>query len=191
MKIRLPFFATGLEIKLSVYSAAKRDPAQQRARDEAVAIQAETEKAWRLLIEQWDIAPESFPQILREMLADTLKLSAMAVMAGEPNPLEPTSEFRWHDLAKRIASPRAQNIADPFYGARNIVSNSERPFSHEVPYINRAGKFSHEFMEVLDRAHIAYFCKAPILLARAIEAELLAIAAPVLAPAASKKSPRL
>lgn len=192
MKIRLPFFNTGLEIKASFFSEATPELGSRKSPLEIEAVSAATQKAWRGLIEQWDVAPESIPPILTTVLKHVLKASALAILDGEDNPLTTQVSGRtWNALAMRISSPRAQNESDHFFKARQAISDSDRPFSNAYGYICAKGKFSHVFDDILGRMNFLFLVQATEPLAKSIEEAMLELAAKRPDPNKPRRQPRL
>lgn len=196
MKIRLPFFKTGLEIKASLFTKASDVLGERQSFEEIQATSAATQKSWRSLVETWDVAPESIPPILTTVIQHVLLSSALAILDGEENPLALpstlTSNARsWNGLATRISSPRAQNESDRFFKARKAISDSNRPFSHDYGYITAKGEFSHDFDDILRRMSFAFLFQATEPLAKSIEEAMLEIAAKRPDPGKPRQVPRL
>lgn len=192
MKIRLPFFNSGLEIKASFFSETTPELGSRKSPMEIEAISAATQKAWRGLIEQWDVAPESVPPILTTVIKHVLEASALAILDGEDNPLTAQVSGRtWNALATRISSPRAQNESDRFFKARKAISDSDRPLSNAHGYIRANGEFSHVFDDILRRMSFLFLVQATEPLAKSIEEAMLDLAAKRPDPNKPRRQPRL
>lgn len=182
MKIRLPFFNTGIEIRATVFRIPRISSQQAR---ESAAIDEELTRAWEGLVMSWDVAPESMPALMTRILRAALKGAALACLDEAPNPLSSlawknqTGRYcgPWDDLAARIASPRAIQPEDPFFLARQTVSSSERSFGQSRALIGADGQFHIEFAEAFRRLDHQVFIKAAPALARAIEIRLIELSA--------------